>query len=198
MSTTTHIALIAALESGVSVRLENVVLFSGEHKAKSYIETLNPFGRIPTLVDGDLVLYESRAIMKHLALSYSTPGTLVPVDTAARVQMEKLVSIELSYFSPTLIKAVAPMVNVELGFAAAVDEAAVTSSLNNADVLITIDLLEATLLASAATGEPFLVGNAMTLAECAYFTWIFWRARILLPPRSARQQQLNSIKIGWR
>jgi len=36
------------------------------HKAPEYMR-LNPHGRIPTLVDGDLVLYETAAICMHLA-----------------------------------------------------------------------------------------------------------------------------------
>ncbi len=36
-----------------------------EHKSPGYLK-LNPHGRIPTLVDGDLVLYETAAICLHL------------------------------------------------------------------------------------------------------------------------------------
>lgn len=43
---------------------------------------LNPNGRIPTLVDGELVLWESMAINLYLARRYAQPGTLWP-DTIA-------------------------------------------------------------------------------------------------------------------
>lgn len=42
---------------------------SGEHLKADFLK-LNPFGKVPTLVDGDLVLYESGAILLYLDLKY--------------------------------------------------------------------------------------------------------------------------------
>lgn len=44
----------------------------GDHKAPGYLE-LNPRGRVPTLEDGDFVLYESVAIMAYLERKYPEP-----------------------------------------------------------------------------------------------------------------------------
>ncbi len=44
---------------------------------------MNPNGRIPTLRDGDLVVWESDAIVRYLAACYGA-GTLWPVDPAER------------------------------------------------------------------------------------------------------------------
>jgi glutathione S-transferase len=43
-----------------------------EHKAPAYLR-LNPRGKVPTLKDGDFVLYESIAIMAYLDRKYPTP-----------------------------------------------------------------------------------------------------------------------------
>src|SRR5690242_5286635 len=43
----------------------------------------NPFGQIPTYVDGDLTLFESGAIVLHIAERY--PG-LLPEDASARAR----------------------------------------------------------------------------------------------------------------
>ena len=46
---------------------------------------VNPRGKIPTLIDGDLTLTESPAIVAYLAERYSTPERrLIPEDIAAR------------------------------------------------------------------------------------------------------------------
>ena len=49
--------------------------FSGDNKQPDYL-ALNPNGRIPTLVDGDTVLWESMAINLYLAAKYD--GGLQP------------------------------------------------------------------------------------------------------------------------
>ena len=44
----------------------------GEHKTPAYLQ-LNPRGKVPTLKDGDFVLYESLAIMSYLDRKYPQP-----------------------------------------------------------------------------------------------------------------------------
>ena len=49
------------------VKIVNV--FEGEGRAPEYL-AINPFGKIPTLVDDDLTLGESNAILQYIAESY--------------------------------------------------------------------------------------------------------------------------------
>jgi len=44
----------------------------GENKSPAYLQ-LNPRGKVPTLKDGDFVVYESLAIMAYLDRKYPTP-----------------------------------------------------------------------------------------------------------------------------
>jgi len=44
----------------------------GDHKTPAYLR-LNPRGKVPTLKDGDFVVYESLAIMSYLDRKYSDP-----------------------------------------------------------------------------------------------------------------------------
>ena len=61
-----------------------------------------PFGSVPLMVDGDLVLFESRAICRYLELKYPDQGTrLIPKDLIAQVKFEQAASIEHSQFDPT-------------------------------------------------------------------------------------------------
>lgn len=53
--------------------------FAGESKQPDYL-ALNPNGRVPTLVDGELVLFESMAINLYLARRYG--GALWPAQDA--------------------------------------------------------------------------------------------------------------------
>jgi len=50
----------------IDVEVEYLDLSQGDHKTPSYV-ALNPNGMVPTLVDGDLKLWESNAIIQYLA-----------------------------------------------------------------------------------------------------------------------------------
>lgn len=49
---------------------------------------LNPHGRVPVLVDGDLAVWESSAIIRYLAAAYCA-GTVWPHDVKARASVDK-------------------------------------------------------------------------------------------------------------
>ena len=54
---------------GQDYELAPVDFLAGEHKSPDYMAR-NPFGEIPVLVDGDLVLRDSQAILVYLARKY--------------------------------------------------------------------------------------------------------------------------------
>ncbi len=58
---------------------------------------LNPNGKVPTLVDGDLTLWESRAIMQYLATKKET--TLWPNDAKRRADIARWQFWEASHLS---------------------------------------------------------------------------------------------------
>jgi glutathione S-transferase len=62
-----------------------VDFMAGAHKAGPLIE-MNPFGEIPILVDGDLVLRDSQAILVYLARKHGGEGWL-PTEAGALAQV---------------------------------------------------------------------------------------------------------------
>lgn len=63
-------------EVGVEYNLEWVDIQKGEQKQDAFLAK-NPMGKIPTIVDGDLVVTESAAIAMYLADRYA-PSKLAP------------------------------------------------------------------------------------------------------------------------
>jgi glutathione S-transferase len=55
-----------AHELGIDLETQTVDLRAGEQRSAEYL-TLNPNGKVPTLVDGEVVLWESNAIVCYLA-----------------------------------------------------------------------------------------------------------------------------------
>lgn len=69
--------LMTAKAVGVDLNLKRVELMAGEHLTPEYLK-INPQHTIPTLVDGEFSLWESRAIQIYLAEKYSKDSTLYP------------------------------------------------------------------------------------------------------------------------
>lgn len=84
-------------ELGVDYDLVLVDTDNGEHLAGEYLK-LNPTGRIPVLIDGDLVLHETAAICLHLADRHSEAGLAPALGTVERANFYKW----LFYLSNTL------------------------------------------------------------------------------------------------
>src|SRR5918999_1649719 len=74
-------------ELGVDFDPIRVNLLAGEHQRPEFLK-INPAGKIPVLVDGDLVLTESVAIVLYLAEKYSNKG-LIPTDLKERAQVNR-------------------------------------------------------------------------------------------------------------
>jgi glutathione S-transferase len=84
-SMTPHLVL---RELGVPFELKYVDRASGVHKSAQYLK-LNPNGLIPVLVDGEQVLYETAAIVLHLADTHPAAALAPAVGTAERAQFYK-------------------------------------------------------------------------------------------------------------
>ncbi len=62
---------------------------------------LNPNRKVPTLEDGDVVLWESNAIVRYLAARYG-PGRLWPEDPVVRAQADKWMDWQISTVLPDM------------------------------------------------------------------------------------------------
>lgn len=56
-------------EAGVDYEIVNINMQAKEHKNEEYLK-INPNGKVPALVDGDLTLFESMAINHYIAEKY--------------------------------------------------------------------------------------------------------------------------------
>jgi glutathione S-transferase len=78
-------ALWALRELDAEFEFVPINLLAGEHRCPDFLR-LNPAGKIPVLVDGDVTLTESAAIVMYLAEKYRDKG-LLPADLGERAQV---------------------------------------------------------------------------------------------------------------
>jgi len=76
-----HRVRIVLAEKGVTVDIEDI---EGNGVTEEILEA-NPYGTLPTLVDRDLALYESKVVMEYLDERFPHPP-LLPVYPVARAQ----------------------------------------------------------------------------------------------------------------
>jgi glutathione S-transferase len=74
LSTATIRVLAAIYEKELDHEFVLVDMRVGEHKKEHFL-SLNPFGQVPAFEDGDLNLFESRAITTYIAHEYADKGT---------------------------------------------------------------------------------------------------------------------------
>jgi glutathione S-transferase len=79
--------LATANHLGIQLDLQLVDLLKGAQKDPAYLK-LNPNGRVPTLVDGDFILWESNAIMQYIA-STKQGNALWPADDKTRADIAR-------------------------------------------------------------------------------------------------------------
>jgi glutathione S-transferase len=72
-------------ELGIDFESVTVNILAGEQHSPEFLK-INPLGRVPVLVDGELVLTESVAILLYLAEKYPDKG-LIPTDIKQRSQV---------------------------------------------------------------------------------------------------------------
>lgn len=91
-----RLACAVARYLGVPLDYVRVDLQKGEHRHPDFL-AINPNGKVPALVDGDLKLWEAAAIACHLARKVGS--ALWPKDEVGQTELVRWLSWELAHFS---------------------------------------------------------------------------------------------------
>jgi len=144
-------AMQVADEKGVGYDLAPLVLHSEEHLR------LNPFGKMPILQHGEVILYETLAIAHYIDRAFAGPP-LQPADAHGQAEMLRWISIVNAYVFPVMNRFVKErLVRPAWGFTS--DPAFLDSA---RDPL----RLQMRLIGEAVARQDYLVGGSLTLADC--------------------------------
>jgi glutathione S-transferase len=115
---------------------------------------LNPNGKVPTLVDGETVVWESNTILRYLATKLGK-SDLYPSDAAARTQVERWMDWLLASLNYHYVAVFKDSKKPEA-------ERAATFAADAKELAAALEILE-----KASAGKPFIAGNTFTLADIA-------------------------------
>jgi glutathione S-transferase len=71
----------------------------GKNDEPDYL-AMNPNGHVPTLVDGDFILWESNSVMRYLVLAYGQGSPIYPQTAKARASVDRWLDWTLSTLQP--------------------------------------------------------------------------------------------------
>jgi glutathione S-transferase len=145
-----------AYELGIPFEHVHVDLVKGEQRGAPFL-SVNPNGRVPVLVDGDFVLWESAAILRYLASKADSP--LVPREARAAAEVERWLSWQLAHLGPAMSKVAFERVVKKLTGQGAPDEAIIAAG--------TAEFAQLTALLDAALAGRDYVAGELSIADFA-------------------------------
>jgi len=82
---------------GVEYNCKMLDLMAGDHMKPEFL-AINPMHNIPTMVDGEFVLNESRAIAAYLVNKYGKDDKLYPKDAETRARVDQRLYFDMGVF----------------------------------------------------------------------------------------------------
>ena len=92
-----------ANELGLELDLVEIAILGGGSRTPEFVETLNPNGLVPVLVDDDFVLWESNAIITYLA-ARSPESELLPAHPRARADVDRWLHWQSAHLGPAAMR----------------------------------------------------------------------------------------------
>jgi len=185
-SSNVQVVMWAAAELGLEVEHINAGGSFGGTDTQEFI-AMNPNRRVPVIKDGDLVLYESSAILRYLAAEYGD-GTFWPIDNKNRAKLDIWAEWTKNTICPVLIYSI--FWTLVRTSSAERDMDALAASVKEISLLM--QQVETQL-----EGKDYLGGNSLTFADIMlghvlyrYFTLGF--QRLDLPNLQAYYDRLTS------
>ena len=135
------------------IKIVNV--YRGEGRTPQYL-AINPMGKVPSLIDGGMVLWESNAILMYLAEAHGD-CRLWDRQPARRADIARWLFWESSHWQPALISILSGFVRQQL-----FPEEQAPARVDWSDPTF---VAQAMLLEGQLAGRPYILGEELTLAD---------------------------------
>lgn len=139
-------------EAGVPYNLKEIDMRNKEHKSAEFLK-INPMGKVPALVDGDITLFESMAINYYIADTYKK-------ELLGTTNKERALAQQWSYWSIAELQSPIIQVFIQKVF---VPEDKRDNNVIEENLKKLPDLLS--VLNNTLAGKKYLTGNQFTIAD---------------------------------
>lgn len=150
--------LMTAAYLGIPLEEKPMDFAKGDHQTPEFL-AINPNGMIPTLVDGDLILWESRAIMQYLAAKKPKSGLLGKNETE-RAEVTKWLLWDAGHLARHIGTVIYETMVKRMFGTGEPDMAAVAAAMEQVKRFCAV-------LDQSLKGRKYLVGDALTIADLA-------------------------------
>jgi glutathione S-transferase len=139
-------------ELGVPYEREDYGRQFNNTQTEAYLK-LNPNGKVPTLVDGEVAVWESNTILRYLCGKSPGGAALYPADPAARTQVERWMDWQLASLN-------APYLGVFREAKKKEEERASSFAADAKELSAQLEILE-----RGTAGKPWLAGANFSIAD---------------------------------
>ncbi|KAF5192625.1 Glutathione s-transferase [Thalictrum thalictroides] len=187
LSSCTARVLTCLIEKGVEYELVTLNLGVGEHKQPGFLAK-QPFGQIPVLEDGDLTLFESRAIAKYVAYKYKDQGTdlLRHENVKESAVVVVWTEVESQQYNPPISTLVYELL-IKGMYGMTTDQAVVDAE--SAKFGKVLDVYEARL-----SENKYLAGNFYSLADQNHIPYTYF---LMKTPAASLINDRPHVKAWW-
>merc|ERR1712183_686704 len=107
LSAPCRIVNMTAERLGLEYNFKFLDLMAGDHMKPEFL-AINPMHNIPTMVDGEFVMNESRAIAAYLVNKYGKDDKLYPKDADVRARVDQRLYFDMGVFYKAFGECVLP------------------------------------------------------------------------------------------
>uniref|UniRef100_A0A0D9V123 glutathione transferase n=1 Tax=Leersia perrieri TaxID=77586 RepID=A0A0D9V123_9ORYZ len=188
MSTNVARVLVCLEEVGAEYEIVNIDFGTMEHKSPDHLKR-NPFGQIPAFQDGDLYLFESRAIGKYILRKYKTTNNdLLPEGNLQEAAMVDVwTEVEAHQYNP----AISPIV-----YECVINPAMRGIPPNQKIVDESVEKLKKVLevYESRLSKSAYLAGDFVSFADLSHFPYTFY---FMTTPYAKLFESYPHVKAWW-
>ncbi len=147
-------------EAGIEYEAKIVDMMAGEYLSEAFL-AINPNHQVPTLIDGDIKIHESNAILRYLCNKHQL-NNWYPTELASRAQVEQWLDWTQCRFSSAVVDIVLNKVFLgDKGDAQAIERGQQQM----------IELTQ--ILDDQLSSQPYLCGQQPTIADLALASNVF-------------------------